>query len=126
MRLTVKLTNYLFQTSQGESTWTNTAVNGISGVPTYEGRQVLSSSKTLYAFRDYMNSLSLSFSYDHAIGFLNKDLWRDESSQAADQRASVAGQAFLSQVCLSDKFSIVEDRGGFGSIGVAAHEIGHK
>lgn len=41
--------------------------------------------------------------------------------------SAVVGLAYLSGTCLaSTKYSIVEEEGGFASVGVTAHEIGHK
>ena len=48
--------------------WTNPSVVGEAANPTYNGREVILMTPTLTAFKDYMNSLTLSFDYDHAIG----------------------------------------------------------
>ncbi len=43
---------------------------GVSSVPLYNGRAVVSAPMVLDAFAAYINSLSLPFSFDHAQGFL--------------------------------------------------------
>jgi hypothetical protein len=48
--------------------WTNPSVVGEAANPTYNGREVILMTPTLTAFKDYMNSLTLSFDFDHAIG----------------------------------------------------------
>lgn len=40
--------------------------------------------------------------------------------------ASVVGLAYVSEVCGANRFTIIEDLGGFAYIPVASHEIGHK
>lgn len=40
--------------------------------------------------------------------------------------AGVVGLAYMSEVCAANRYTIVEDVGGFASISVASHEIGHK
>lgn len=98
---------------------------------------------TLTAFRDYMNSLSLSFTFDHAIGlfklnlfliiilllyiklfnkilskFSSKDLWNGDTSLDIGTRASITGLAFTGGVCTSNKYSISEDFGGLTNVQV--------
>lgn len=50
------------------------------------------------------------------------------SSSAGDSsaRSGVAGLAYLSGICENVRYSINEESGDFSSIGVVAHEIGHK
>ena len=48
--------------------WTNPSIVGEAANPTYNGRDVILMTYTLTAFKDYMNSLTLSFDFDHAIG----------------------------------------------------------
>lgn len=55
----------------------------------------------------------------------SKDMWSSSAGDSAS-RSSVAGLAFLSEVCQSFRYSICEEEGGFASINTAAHEIGHK
>ena len=49
-------------------------------------------------------------------------MWSDSPGDAA-ARSGVVGLAFLGGVCQSNRFSIIEEKGGFSSIEVAAHEI---
>lgn len=55
----------------------------------------------------------------------SKDMWSDSEGSAA-ARSGVAGLAYLSGVCGSTRYSVCEEQGGFSSIAVAAHELGHK
>lgn len=52
-------------------------------------------------------------------------MWSDSEGSAA-ARSGVAGLAYLSGVCGSTRYSVCEEQGGFSSIAVAAHELGHK
>ena len=61
---------YLFCSLKSPVNWTNPAVVGDSNYPTYNGRDVVVSTLTLTEFMNYMNSLSLPFTYDHAVGWL--------------------------------------------------------
>ncbi len=47
-------------------------------------------------------------------------------SGTPEDRTSVAGLAYLSEICTNLKYSISEEKGSFESIATAAHEIGHK
>ena len=69
LRIFVKLSNYLFLNNLTESNWTSSTLYGVPGNPTYDGKEVVNSELVLGALKDYINSLSLSFSFDHAIGF---------------------------------------------------------
>ncbi len=69
LRINIKLSNFLFLNTEAESVWSSPALYGIPGVPTYEGREVVNSKSVLDAFKDYISALTLSFNYDHAIGF---------------------------------------------------------
>jgi len=53
------------------SCWSNPDDVGIATAPFYNGRPVISGTKTLNAFTSYMNSLDLtSLKFDHAVGLL--------------------------------------------------------
>ena len=54
--------------------WTNPSIVGEAANPTYNGRDVILMTPTLTAFKDYMNSLTLSFDFDHAIGLFKFNL----------------------------------------------------
>jgi hypothetical protein len=56
--------------TQSQSQWTNEQLYGVTGVASYNGRPVVLADRVLDAFRDYVNSLTLPFSFDNAIGFL--------------------------------------------------------
>ena len=69
LRLLVKLSAYLFLNNEPESSWTSSALHGVPGVPTYEGKEVVNAKLVLDSLKQYLESQTLSFSYDHAIGF---------------------------------------------------------
>lgn len=121
-RLTIKLKDYLFFQTESSSTWTSTQLHGVPGVPTFEGRSVVSASSVYSALISFGNSLS-DFTFDHAIGFTSKDIWGDAGQS---DRSGVTGFAAIGAMCQSSSYSLVEDRGGFSTIGVSAHEIGHN
>ena len=50
--------------------WTNRSYVGLSHTTSYNGRQVILDENTLVAFRNYMQSLTLPFSYDVALGLV--------------------------------------------------------
>lgn len=66
----IKLSNFLFVNTEGESAWTSSTLNGVPGYPTYEGKEVVNSMSVLTSFKNYITSLTASLSYDHAIAFL--------------------------------------------------------
>jgi hypothetical protein len=53
-------------------------------------------------------------------------LWSDDTRLDPVSRATVRGYSFIGQICDSNKYSIIEETGGFFSILTTAHEIGHK
>ena len=69
LRIFVKLSNYLFLNTEAESNWTSSSLHGVPGNPTYNGKEVVDSGLVLSALKDYLNSLTFAFSYDHAAGF---------------------------------------------------------
>ncbi|XP_013409946.1 uncharacterized protein LOC106173376 [Lingula anatina] len=64
--------------------------------------------------------------HDHAMLFTNYDLYNGINPDTGEKKTSVAGVATLSGICTRGHCSINEDHGGFKSIGVAAHELGHN
>ena len=56
----------------------------------------------------------------------SKDLWSNDNTLTSDKRTQVVGRSPIGGICTSAKVSTVEDFGGFQSIPVAAHEMGHK
>lgn len=57
--------------------------------------------------------------------FYSKDMW-SASEGSSDDRSGVAGLAYLSGICQNYRYSINEESSDFSSIGIVAHEIGHK
>jgi hypothetical protein len=95
--------------------------------PTYNGRQVVLATPALESFASYMNSKNFPFTFDHAVGFFNHDLWNDDDSQEPESRKGAVGFAFLENICTQFKYSIVEDiHGAFSNINSFAHELGHN
>ena len=148
LRITIKLTNFLFLVTKSDSNWTDIETNGVENFPKYKDREVVSVKSAYEAFVNYMESLSLPFEYDHAIGFTNKDLW-SEVLAPVKERSSLTGYSHIGGICQKAKYSIVEEQGGFASARVSelfikfviyncielsqflffkdiAHELGHK
>ena len=48
--------------------WTNWTMVGLPTISSYRGRKVILDGNTLVAFRNYMQSKSFTFAYDHAVG----------------------------------------------------------
>ena len=55
--------------TETDSQWASTQLHGVPGVPTYNGKPVVLAENVLDALRNYVNSLTLSFTFDHAVGF---------------------------------------------------------
>jgi hypothetical protein len=60
-----------------------------------------------------MNSKTFDFSYDHAAGFFDKDLWSDNTALTPSSRTGVAGYAYVGSVCTNSRYSIEEDIGNY-------------
>lgn len=52
----------------------------------------------------------------------SKDLW-SESRGSIEQRALTSGHSEVGGVCQSNRYSIVEEKGGFASVGVSVFQI---
>ncbi|CAF0730548.1 unnamed protein product [Brachionus calyciflorus] len=122
LRINIVLTNFLFLTDPSEQLWLNPQFVGNAANPTFNGREVVITFRTLNAFADYMNKKVFPFSYDHAVALFNKDLW---SSDQSASRSMTVGFASIGTICNSYKFSLCEDIGGFTNLLVIAHEIAH-
>ena len=81
---------------------------------------------TLQAFASYMNSKTFPFAFDQAAAFFSKDLWGSNANDSISNRAGVAGFAYIGSICGNQAYSIQEEFGGFQSVTVVAHELGHK
>ena len=57
--------------------------------------------------------------------YLSKDLWT-ESGESIEQRARTAGYSEFGGICQTGRYSIIEEKGGLASVGIVAHELGHK
>jgi hypothetical protein len=71
-----------------------------------------------------MNSKMFPFEYDHAVALINKDIWQEEG-KTAQERSLANGVTYFSGIC-RNRFSIVEEVGGFSSVGTVTHELGHN
>ena len=118
------LFNFLKNTADIQ--WANPSVVGDPANPTYNGREVILTDPTINAFTAYMNSKTFPFNYDQASAFFSKDLWSSFTGQPATSRSAVAGYAFIGSVCGTNRYSIQEEFGGFQSVTVVTHELGHK
>lgn len=126
IKLSVKLTNFLFLTNPSESEWTNPKLVGDKVHLKYRGREVITVTPVLTAFTKYMNSKTLPFQYDHAIGIFSKDLWSNDNGQLPALRSKVMGFSLMGGICGIQRYSIVEDLGGFNSILTITREIAHN
>jgi len=93
MRLNIQVISYLFLTVvifnlyylifyllnfskfKSNTPWTDPSVVGDFNNPTYKGRQVIVTTKTLERFSLFLNSTFIPFSYDHAMGFFEYSLF---------------------------------------------------
>ena len=73
-----------------------------------------------------MNSKTFPFTYDQATALFSKDMWSPDTTQTPDTKAGVVGFAYVSAICTSNRYSIIEEYGGFQEVSVVAHELGHK
>ena len=69
LRLSVKLTSNFFLNTEAESSWTSSALHSVPGVQTYEGKEVVNAKLVLDSLKEYLESMTFPFSYDHAIRF---------------------------------------------------------
>jgi hypothetical protein len=123
--------NFKFSKTSTSSSWTDPKLVGDINYPTYNGRPVVVTTKTLDAFINYMNSLKLPFAYDHAVGlfkyeklqllfflkiinlkYLSKDLWSDYG-YSPSSRLGTVGYASICSICSPYRYSISEEIGGF-------------
>ena len=98
---------------------------GDPNYPTFNGLEVIVSTLTLSAFATYMNSKQIPFTYDTAAGMFSKDMWTPDTTQTPAVRSGIAGIAYITGVCGTSRYMVQEEFGGFQSIGVTTHEIGH-
>ncbi|KAL4224994.1 hypothetical protein ACF0H5_015689 [Mactra antiquata] len=85
----------------------------------------MNADKALKIFRIWMNDTEGLPQHDHAILFTGHDLYTLNSSK--ERVTHTSGLAFIGTLCeKGDSVSIVEEHGGFQSVGTAAHEIGHS
>ena len=54
---------------KSSASWTDPNIVGDPSNPTYNGRQVIVTTKTLNQFSIFMNNTFIPFPYDHAMGF---------------------------------------------------------
>ncbi|XP_023932197.1 mucin-5AC [Lingula anatina] len=88
----------------------------------------LNSLDGLNAFTTWLNARESANevpNHDHGMLFTGYELWRNYRSDGT-RNTAVAGTAHLNGICGSNKHSINEDFGGFKSITVCAHELGHN
>ncbi|RNA38761.1 A disintegrin and metallo ase with thrombospondin motifs 3-like [Brachionus plicatilis] len=122
LRINIVLTNFLFLTDPAEQQWLNPQLVGEFSNPTFNGREVVLTTKTYNAFADYMNRKKFPFEFDHAAALFNKDLW---SSDMTSTRSMTVGFASIGTICTQNKYSLSEEIGGFINLLVVAHEIAH-
>lgn len=95
--------------------------------PTHLGKPVIIARDALKEFARFINTRKFPFTFDHAVGLVNKDLWRsdshpDEEEQNSDvlnERSRLVGFAYVGKICTKKKYSIVEETGSFSNIRVS-------
>ncbi|XP_045176007.2 A disintegrin and metalloproteinase with thrombospondin motifs 6-like isoform X2 [Mercenaria mercenaria] len=81
----------------------------------------------LKLFRSWVNDTTRLPKHNHAVLFTGYDLYTSRSNGSNQKQTHTSGLAFIGTLCEpGDSVSIVEEQGGFQSIGTAAHEIGHR
>lgn len=124
LRVNIKLTNILIQNSE-EAKWADPNLNGIPGVESKDGREVLNAAKSIEEFSKLKKNFNLKFDHATAIVkfvnyflpailrfsfFLSKDLRR------TDPLRDIIGISYQGQVCYDFRSSLVEDDFSFKSI----------
>ncbi len=87
-----------------EIQWLNITNVGYINRPTFQDKEVVDADLALVAFRNYMNSKTFTFEYDHAAAFFDKDIWYRNSG-------GTIGFAYVASACQSYRYSINEDYG---------------
>lgn len=85
MKINIFLTNFVFVTvnnfflfyieqlsicylkDPSEAPWVDSSIVGDPNFPTYQGQEVIVATPTITTFRNYMESKSFPFEYDHAM-----------------------------------------------------------
>ncbi|CAF0761292.1 unnamed protein product [Brachionus calyciflorus] len=80
----------------------------------------LLASDLLNNFSNFMRNSNQSNTFDHAIAFIRKDIWKTE------KKRQILGISYTKGICSKDKYSVIEDIGGFSNVYVIAHELGHN
>ncbi|KAK3585431.1 hypothetical protein CHS0354_020148 [Potamilus streckersoni] len=89
-----------------------------------EGRYQMNADQALKDFRNWINNTRYLPKHDHAVLFTGYDLYTVANGRRV---AHTAGLAFIGTLCrYADSVSIIEEQGGFQSVGTTAHEIGHS
>lgn len=103
-----------FKKSSG-SNWSNRKRVGINEIPFYKQKEVVLADDTLLAFSEFMISKKFNYTYDHAVGITNKDLWSSDQYLGSQIRSSTSGMAYFGRICSSNyKFSVIEDNALLG------------
>ncbi|XP_064601982.1 uncharacterized protein LOC135467960 [Liolophura sinensis] len=110
----IKLAGYLIADRADSSPWTSLAGTG----------NEVNADTALDQFFDWRRSVRGLPVHDHATLFTGHDLYTLNNRQ--ERMLSVTGYAYLGRVCDDLSVSIVEDKGGFGCVKTATHELGHS
>ncbi|XP_060587825.1 A disintegrin and metalloproteinase with thrombospondin motifs 19-like [Ruditapes philippinarum] len=111
----------------------HTSVNGSTFNPpptsntSLNGTLEMDADTALKMFRTWVNETKGLPDHSHAILFTGYDLYSLKTSEDKQKQSHTSGLAFIGTLCEpGDSVSIVEEQGGFQSIGTAAHELGHS
>jgi hypothetical protein len=84
-------------------------------MPSFNSKPVVVSSFALKAFMQMMNSKDYPFSFDLAVGFMNKYIYNENADDSSINRI-LHGYSSKASVCTSAKYLLVSDFGGFSNI----------
>ncbi|RNA07290.1 A disintegrin and metallo ase with thrombospondin motifs 5-like [Brachionus plicatilis] len=115
MKINIFLTNFVFVTDPAEAPWVDPSLVGDPNNPTYDNQDVIVATPTIQSFKNYMESKTFPFEYDHAMALFKKDLWAD-GNDIPENRKGVAGFAYVAGTCENIRYSVTEEQGGFRSI----------
>ncbi|XP_041367237.1 zinc metalloproteinase-disintegrin-like MTP4 [Gigantopelta aegis] len=115
-RINVHLVGYIVSQSPDTSPWTELNKEVVND------KLQLSADKVLESLKDWVNKTQLP-AHDHVMLFTGYDLFGDDGGSNY-----TTGLAFIGTMCQGRgrSVSVVEDHGGFQSVGTAAHELGHS
>ncbi|XP_071099541.1 A disintegrin and metalloproteinase with thrombospondin motifs 6-like [Haliotis cracherodii] len=118
-RINIRLIGYVIAQTGVASPWTEKTKTFRNGREHVNADDVLESLKT------WVTTVPNMPRHDHVILFTGYDLFGEDSGFSSNY---TTGLAFIGTMCQGEgrSVSVVEDHGGFQSVGTAAHELGHS